>query len=83
MGGRGGFGGSGGVRVEWGAGIRSVRVGQILPKKFCLAGKVLLCYAIERKKRLVPPGAFFFLNFDLDFWISCVIIGTYADIVHW
>ena len=53
MGGRGGFGGSGGVRVEWGAGIRSVRVGQILPKKFCLAGKVLLCYAIERKKRLV------------------------------
>ena len=28
-------------------------VGQILPKKICLAGKGLLCYAIERKKRLV------------------------------
>lgn len=28
-------------------------MGQILPKKFCLAGKGLLCYAIERKKHLV------------------------------
>ncbi len=28
-------------------------MGQILPKKICLAGKGLLCYAIERKKRLV------------------------------